>query len=104
MAETGKEILDRMKEFLNKELDSLTVRRDKGREAIEHELDEDRKRQLIDFWDGLDDAYKRLLLAHSIITKDTQKSDDKLNCAVCLGLITEEEQKEFLTSKAGQYQ
>jgi len=96
MAKSGEEILDRIKESLNVELNALTVRRDRGREAIELELDEDRKKLLIGYWDELDNAHKRLLLAHSIITKATQKSDDRLNCAVCLGLITEEEGKEFL--------
>lgn len=96
MAETGEGILDRIKESLNVELNALTIRRDKGREAIELEQDEGRKRLLMGYWNELDNAYKRLLLAHSIITKATQKSDDRLNCAVCLGLITEEEEKEFL--------
>jgi len=91
MAETGGEILDRIKESLNVELNALTIRRDRGREAIEQELDEDRKKLLMGYWDELDNAHKRLLLAHSIITRSTDKSDDRLNCAVCLGLITQEE-------------
>lgn len=95
MAKTGEEILNKVKDSLSKELDALTVRRDKGREAIEAELDEGRKKSLTSYWDELDGAYKRLLLAHSILTKQTKKNT-KLNCAVCLGIITEDEEKEFL--------
>jgi len=92
MAETAREIISKVKNLLDKELSELVVRRDKGRELIEHELDADRKKTLEGYWGELDEVYKRLLLAHSILTNKTKKGI-KIDCAVCLGIVTEEEAK-----------
>jgi len=94
MAKTAEQVINNIKSLLDEELSDLVVRRNNGRELIEHELDTGRKKALEEYWNELDEVYKRLLLVHSILANKTKKSN-KIDCAVCLGLVTEEEVKEL---------
>ena len=91
MADTNEEILIKLTKHLENELDTLKERLEKGGKLIDAEFSESKRSKLLEKWGELDKVYKRVLLAHSVLSSTKEGPARGVYCAVCLGLVKPEQ-------------
>lgn len=91
MAETGKEITDRLVKSVESELESLKPRLEIGSKLLEAELSDSKREGLLERWKSLDTICKRLQLVHAVLVSPQEAPCTGVYCAVCLKLVTPEQ-------------